>query len=189
VFDWLFEGRVSVYILLATAAAALLYTGLQWRKRSLLVAGGIVAALISVYFLLDRLVETGREQARRKLHEIAEAVKARDADRILGHVSERFSSQGRDHAALRGYVEARLRDRLIDELVIWDITFPDSPAAAADGELRVAFRARPHGARLGTTPPFLVEATFCRDADGEWRITAFLVFNPIVDSHTPLDLP
>ncbi len=188
-FDWLFEGRTSVYVLFAAAAAALLYTGLQARKRSLLVACGIVAALIGVYFLLDRMVETGREQVRRKVQDLAAGVSARDADRVLAHVSERFSSQGRNKAAMRNYVEARLRERRIDELTVRDVTFPDTGAPAAEAELRVTFRARPQSARHGPLPEFHVEATFGRDPDGEWRMTAFQFFNPVVDSRTPLQLP
>ena len=56
-FDWLFEGRVSVYVLLGVAAALLLYAGRARRQKSLLLAGGIVACLIGLYYLLDRFVE------------------------------------------------------------------------------------------------------------------------------------
>ena len=100
VFDWLFEGRVGVYVLLAAVAAALFYFGLQLRRRALFVAGGIAAALILVYFLLDRFVETDREQVQRKLIAMAEGVKARDADRIVTHVSTRFSGGRMNRAAI-----------------------------------------------------------------------------------------
>ena len=44
VFDWLFEGRLSVYILLAIAAVAFLYGWSQLRKRGFFIAAGIGCA-------------------------------------------------------------------------------------------------------------------------------------------------
>jgi hypothetical protein len=188
VFDWLFEGRANVYLLLAVAAAALLYLGVQTRRRSLLIAGGGVVVLMGVYFLLDRLVETGREQVRRKLLEMAEAVNARDTDRVMVHVSERFSSQNRDRPALRSFVDRHLRERSVDELAIGDVAFPDPPSSPGEGTLAVTFRARAHIARLGVVASAQVRATFGRDPDGQWRMTAFEVLNP-ADNTTPLPLP
>jgi len=189
VFDWLFEGRLTVYVVLAAVAATLLYVGVQRRRHEYLVAAGIVVALIGLYFLLDRLVETNREQVRRKLVEMADGVKDRDADRVLAHVSEKFATQGMDRAAFRRYVEARLSGRWLDELAMWDIEFPRGAKPDFDGAIRVTFRVRPKGARLGTTPPFLGEAAFVRDGDGQWRMAGFKVFHPVIDSHIPLDLP
>ena len=188
-FDWLFEGRLAVYVVLAVMAAPLLYVGIQRRERRYLVAGSVIVALIGVYFLLSRLRETDRAQVRRKLEEMAAAVKDRDADRILAHVSEKFATQGMDRQKFRRYVEGRLRGRWLEELAIWDIDFPDGAKPDADGIIRVTFRVRPKGPHLGTPPPFLGEASFVRDPDGQWRMTGFNVFHPFIDSHIPLDLP
>ena len=186
-FDWLFEGRTSVYILLAIGAVVLFYFGWQLRRRALFVAGGIAAALILVYFLLDRIVETDREQVRRKLLAMADGVKARDADRILAHVSEKFSSWGKNRATLRDYIVRHFQDGSIDELLIGDIEFPAGATPTAEGTVRVTFYAKPKSTRLGTTPSFPGEATFVRDLDGEWRVTGFNIFEPFVNSNAPLE--
>ena len=188
-FDWLFEGRTIVYVLLGVAAAALLYLGFTRKRRGLLVAGGIVAALIGLYFLLDRLVETDREQIRRSLSDMADAVKAADTERILSHISPKFSAWGMDRAAFRGYVDRNLRGRLVDELLIWDVAFPNGGTPTANGTIEVTFRAKPKSARLGMTPDFRGEATFARDSDGQWKMTGFKIFNPLIDASTPLERP
>ncbi len=188
-FDWLFEGRTSVYILLAAAVVGLFYCGLQLRRKELRWAAVVVAVLIGVYFLLDRLVETGREQVQRKLLEMADAVKAGDTDRVLEHVSSRFSTWGMDRSAFRSYVEPHLRGRRVEELTIWDIAFPRGDRSTADDTIRVTFGVRPKGAQLGTTPSFLGEASFVRDPDGQWRMAGFQVYNPIVNSSVPLERP
>ena len=118
---------------------------------------------------------------------MADGVKARNTDRVLTHISPKFSAYGRDRSEFRGYVESRLG--LVDDLVIWNIELPSGGSPAANGTLRVTFSAKPKGARLGTPPPFLVEASFVLDPDGQWRMKDFQVFNPIVDSHVPLPLP
>ena len=183
-FDWLFEGRTTVYVLLAAAAAVLLYTWWQTRRRALLAAGGVLVGLIGAYFLLDRLVETDREQVRRKVRELADAVNARDTDRVMANVSERFSSQGRNKAELRRYVETRFRERWIDGLTVRDIVV--SEEANPDGSLPVAFRAHAQSTRASFVPEVEVRATFGRDPDGQWRMAAFEVF---LLSNTPLELP
>jgi hypothetical protein len=188
VFDWLFEGRISVYILLGVTAALLFYVGRQEGQKRFLVAGGIVALLIGVYFLLDRLIETGREQVRRKLAETADAVQPGDLDRIMSLVSDRFSTWGMDRAGFRDFIAPELRTHTVEELEISGVTFPDGGAAAADGTMRVNFNARIKTARLGAGT-FLVEATFGRDADGQWRLTGYQVSNPLLNNGLPLERP
>src|SRR4051812_29579654 len=100
-FDWLFEGRLTVY--LALAVVALILLGLYWRdrRRWFLFGIGIVGVFVLTYLLLDRLVETNREQITRKLQEMAAGVKARSAERIFRHISDRFTFQGMNKATFR----------------------------------------------------------------------------------------
>ena len=149
-----------------------------------------MAVLVGLYFLLDRFVETDREQVKRQLMEMADEVKHGDAERIVSHLSPKFSVWGMDRSAFRNYVESGLRGRLISELVVYDIAFPDGGTPAADGSLGVSFKAKPKGDRLPSTLHFLCEATFVRDPDGQWRMTGFKVFNPPpLDGKTPLERP
>jgi hypothetical protein len=183
VFDWLFEGRTSVYLVLIVLGGVVV---LQWarvgfpivqetrtrpprRRLALLpILLVLIALLAGAYNLLDRLVETRREQITRKLQEMAAAVKARNVDHIFAHVSEQFNVQGMNRAAFRGYVETAIENRWADELVLWGDQFPDDSGG-------VNFFAKPKGPRLQDTA-FGVRGRFVLDSDGQWRLQGFEVF-------------
>ncbi len=189
VFDWLFEGRQSVYLVLAALAVLLgafwAWTGFPiFRERRakpnsrrpsesglafLPIMLAVIVLLAGCYFLMDRLVETNREQIERKLQEMARAVRARDADRIFSHISESFDANGRNKAAFREYVVSNFR--VVDELVVWEISFPDDSG-------KVQFNAKPRGSAIPGEAFVLVRGTFVRDADGQWRLQTFTLSLP-----------
>ncbi len=181
-FDWLFEGRPTVYLILIGAALLLVGMWTRDRKRGWLLGVGLLGLLTLSYFLLDRFVETAREQITRKLQEMAQAVKARDAERIFAHISDRFQFQGRNKGRFRGYVEGVMRSGGVTELVIWSVNVPDNSGV-------VRFRAKPSGNLVGTNVGYPVRARFVKESDGEWRLESFEIFNPFVQAETPLDLP
>jgi hypothetical protein len=185
VFYWLFEGWPSVYVLLLVLGVI---TAGMWSRNGFVlfqekkrtksspkpdrrlalppIVLVVVALLIGVYFLLDRLVETRREEIKRKVREMAAAVRTRNVDRIFSHISEQFHLQNMNRATFRGYVEAALENREVEELEVWDEQFPDDSG-------RVNFRAVPKGGRFGGGAQFLVRGQFGLDPDGQWRLRGF----------------
>src|SRR5437763_1298069 len=107
-FDWLFEGKLAVYVLLGAVAAAILALWWQRRDRGYLYAFAGVAGVALVYFLLDLVRETPRAKARHALEDMADAVNKRDVKRLLGHFSTAVRFQGRDKEAFRGRVGGAL---------------------------------------------------------------------------------
>jgi hypothetical protein len=191
VFDWLFEGRLAVYVVLATVAVLLLVLWQQSRKRYLLIAIASVASLAGIYFLLDHFVETDREQIERKIQEMGAAVRARSVDDIFQHISSRFRRGGQDRESFRHSVDAALRGNLIAEIVVWDIDVPsDFRTNSGETQLaRVEFNVKARGGRVGETPPHHCRAQFIRDPDGQWRLQGFDLFNPLVDTNQPIQIP
>jgi hypothetical protein len=200
VFDWLFEGRQTVYVVLAAAAALLLVAWWQTRKRYWLIGAGAVVGLVGLYFLLDRLVETDREQVVRKVREMAAAVEARNIDGIFVHVSKEFRLGGLDKDGFRSFAEQAIRLRQVEEVEVWDFDVP--PAYRSPHESRVggstrqtlvaqvAFRAKPKGNGPGMEGVgYPCEARFVRDPDGQWRLLDFQVFKPVSDTKEPLPIP
>jgi hypothetical protein len=179
-FDWLFEGRLTIYLSLAAAALILLGLWYRDRRRFWLFPVGAVGLLLLTYFLMDRLVETGREQIARKLQEMAAAVKARNADRIFTHISDRFTFQGLNKAGFRSYVEELLSRGRVDDLAIWDVEVADS----SSGQVR--FRAKPRGSLQGIEAPWVVRARFVQESGGEWRLESFQLSSPL---DAPIDIP
>ena len=179
-FDWLFEGRLSVYLFLAVVA--LLFVALYWRtrKRYWIIPVAAMGLVLAAYFLMDRFVETRREQITRKLGEMASAVQRRDADTIFRHVAQDFRVGSLDRSAFRGYVESAF-NRGVTSLRVWEFQFPDDTG-------RVVFFAKPEAPALGATTHYLVRAEFVREG-AEWRLRTFQIFNPFVNTETPLEIP
>ena len=197
-FDWLFEGQTTVYVVLAAATVILFVAWWQTRKRYWFYGTVAFLALIGLYFLLDRLVETDREQIERKLNEMAAGVRERNVDRIFAHVSEQFRLNNSDRAAFRAFAEGAIRTGQVTEVRVRDPQFPDDfrsterrtvRGASQQVQLaRVQFRALLEGPQL-TNAQFLVRATFVRDPDGQLRLLDFQLFNPFVDQNQPIQLP
>ncbi len=184
-FDWLFEGRPVIYWLLGVVAVLLLLVWWRNRQRAFLIAAAVAVALAGVYFLLSLTVETPRAQIARKLQEMASAVKARDVDGVFKHIAKDFTFRGQDRAAFRGYVDMVLKRGWIDELVIYD---EDWPAGGDERTRIVSFMAKPKSAALGDQPAYPVEAKFVREADGQWRMQGFEVYNPVAGKQK-MDIP
>jgi hypothetical protein len=192
-FDWLFEGRPSVYAFLAALAGVTLYARWVTRKRRWLYRLGAVAALAGGYFLLDRLVETSREQIERNLNDMVAGVKARDRDRVFDHFADDFRWRKFDRGALRLLADSH--GWQLGEPIVWDCRFPSDykssvltrvPGEGQDPPPRwVLFRMK----RKGDAVAFDCEALFVRESDGRWRMRHFEVFNPVVESTRPLDVP
>src|SRR5262245_24050769 len=107
--EWLFEGRLSVTLLLAAGVVFCLALGWQRRQRSLFTIAGVLGLLLAGYYLLDRLVETDAEQIRRKIQALADAANAHDVNGILLHVSDNFrGTNAKSKAELRALAHQHL---------------------------------------------------------------------------------
>jgi hypothetical protein len=185
VFDWLFEGRSAVYLALAVAAGLLLALWVRDRRRHWLLGVGFVGVLALLYLLLDRVVETNREQVVRKVKEMAEAVKTRDTGRLFAHISDQFRRGSLNKSAFRQAVEGAFNQRQVESVTVWEFDFPEGTSGEG-GRLPVVFQAKPHGGPADGAF-FRFQAEFVRDPDGQWRLQGFQFFYPT--SNQPLQIP
>jgi hypothetical protein len=183
VFDWLFEGHLSVYLALAIAAGVSLYWGVtlfRWRGRRrqsypYLAAGGVALALMGLYFVLDRAVETDREQVVRKLNEMAAAVARRDLDAIFEPISDSYRSpQGKTKQQTRDFARVQLDSGRVREMAIWDISIRSLDRGAGRGQ--VLFRLKPKGPEFQMDG--LCEAELDFDPAHGWRIRSTHFWGP-----------
>jgi hypothetical protein len=186
VFDWLFEGRPTAYMLLGMAAALMVVMWWLDRKRRWLISIGAIALLAFAYFLLDRLVETGREQIRRRLGEMAKAVQENKPDAVMTHVSDRFQWEGLNKQEF----EERMRQSLprVEKLILWDFRFLNGWPPPDGQPVRVDFQAKAIGAFNPQGLASRCEADFVRDPDGAWRLQNFRVFEPGLNNTTPFSI-
>jgi hypothetical protein len=196
VYDWLFEGRLSVYIPLIAAALVCLVVWKQTPRRIFLLGFAAAALLAGAYFLLDLAVETDREQIERKTKEMAGGVRAQNIAAILGHVSGDFRHGSMTRELFDHFAESAIRGHRVEEVEVWDFHFPDDfrgpfriPSTGRDTLVaRVSFTAKPKGG-MASEAFYRCEAQFVRDPDGQWRLFDFRIFNPAMESTQPLEIP
>lgn len=178
-FDWLFEGRLTVYILLLLAGAVLLVLWWQQRSRRLLKALGVVVVLALLYFLLNLLVTTDRERVAGKIRDMAEAFDKRDFDRLFANISDSFRYHDWDKKAMREAVRS-----VLDRYNVRDAGVKNVDVYEVDRDRKIA-RVRFDGGaeiREGVRVPVRCEADFTLEADGEWRLSGLRFYKPFVDS-------
>ncbi|HEY7326532.1 MAG TPA: hypothetical protein VH592_02755 [Gemmataceae bacterium] len=174
-FDWLFEGRTSVYAVLAALVVFLLLAWWQMRKRWLLAGVALTMALVGLYALLDKAVETDREQIVRRLKEMVAAVNAHNLEAAFVHISERFHSQGgKSKRELRELAQASLESRRVESVQVWDIVIEGRPSRE-QGEVHVFFSAKTHNAQEFLTD---CDSVFEFDPQHGWQLRGFRLLKP-----------
>jgi hypothetical protein len=174
-FDWLFEGRTSVYAVLAALVVFLLLAWWQMRKRWLLAGVVLTIALVGLYALLDKVVETDREHIVRRLKEMVAAVNVHNLDAAFVHISERFRSQGgKSKRELRDLAQASLDGRRVESVQVWDIVIEGHPSRER-GEVHVFFSAKTHNGQEFLTD---CDSVFEFDSQQGWQLRSFRLLKP-----------
>jgi hypothetical protein len=191
--EWLFEGQLTVYVVLAVSLIFFLIAWIQTPRRSYLIGCIVLAAFIALYALLDFLVETDREQITHAVKDMSQGVLSRDVNRIFSRISDTYNRHGSNKATFRLASEGVINSREVDQMPVWGWEFaPDyrSKESASDTHENVAhlrFMAKPigvHGQMI-----YLVDAIMHRDSDGQWRLQSWEVFDPYHEGTTPLTVP
>jgi hypothetical protein len=186
-FDWLFEGRTSVYIFLAGVAIVLLVLWWQNRNGRFLQALGIVGALAGVYYLLDLMVETDRELAKRNVEEMAASVEKRDLDGLFTHISDNFISPGRQNKTqLRQQAERYINEGLVTSITVWQVDFP-AGLSREMGTCKGSFMFKVRGRIMGESEnmQFLCEGVFRFHEQHGWQLESCRISNPLGTEEIP----
>ena len=185
--DWLAEGDLTVYFLLA--CSAVLFGVLWWRTRKRAFAAAAAASALAIVgvYLIDRAVESDREQLQRKVQVIADGVRARDFGRVFGQVSDSFNRRGLDKGGFRRFAEQTAQARNVTDFTAWNFALLSASREQRRAELEFNFKIQ--GNWSAGTEFFLAHTTWALDPDGEWRIQHFDVFNPYSDVRTPIEIP
>jgi hypothetical protein len=184
VFDWLFEGP-TVYVALAALAAFLLVLWWQTRKRWCLIGVAVVVGLIGLYAILDRVVETDREQIVRKVNALAAGVNAHNLDAAFVHISEQFrSAGGKSKKELRATGQSYLDQKIIERVDVWDIAVEGKPSREKR-EAHVRFSGKVHGSQEFLTD---CDALFAFEPEHGWQLKGFRLLKPQTTEEWPLQI-
>ncbi|HXG11247.1 MAG TPA: hypothetical protein VNK04_15925 [Gemmataceae bacterium] len=198
---WLAENPTTVYAILGALALVVLIAAWMNRDRFIpielvrdrrkeprtinaLALGGILVALLAVLAglvaLIDYLVVTDQEQIVRIIEEMADGVRSRDTERVFRHVSESFSARGRGKKEFREFARRYIESGEVTDVVVWEFRF-EGEEPRANKLAKVFFYAKARANIRGSRqdPFYLVEADFCLDPDGQWRLKWFQFRNPV----------
>ncbi len=172
-FDWLFEGRSIVYLLLGLVAIVLVLVWYQSRNRKVLIGLAATLLLIGLYALLDVLVVTDREQIEREIQAMGKEVVAGNVEGLFSHLSKAPDARfiGVDRNAFRHTAELGLKHYKVHDFAVWDYDLVDMK----NGTAHVTFRAKPQ-IDVSVPPYFRCEAVFVRE-DNQWKMKTLRVFS------------
>jgi hypothetical protein len=164
----------ALYIILAIVVVMLTALYLRSRKRGDLIRLVVGAAALAALFIIDRLVESPREEATRKMREIVVATQAKKGDDLFKNVSESFSWNGLNKVQFRQRWDgvAAIPDFHgidVDNLGRGDYEPID------DHKVKIGFDVWPRSYGLPEYR-YYCRATFVKDPDGQFRMQTFDLF-------------
>jgi hypothetical protein len=181
---WVVDNAILFYLLLGLVGLALAAGWWMTRDRRYLIGLAVVFGLALLVWLLTRLIITDRQQLRHIIEEMAEAVGDRKPEVIVKHLSRDFDYYGLTRATMAQHVANAIRDYDLRYVGVWE--FDIEKLSRAEGKATVAFRAK---VDLGENRSQWVCRGFFVLEDGQWRMKGFNIYNPVVNTDQPIQIP
>jgi hypothetical protein len=183
------DPSLALYVILIVVAAV---TGMMWsrnRSRSNRINFGIAAAALLALFLIDWFVESPREEAARRVQEMAAlASNPPNPDQFVEHVSASFIYNGKDREAVRHSGAWGLVRQHNAQVTVSGLGKGDDFTQHSESEVEIGFYAKaqvPSGERLLR----YIKARFVRDPDGAWRVKTMKFYSPGVSGQQEDPIP
>jgi hypothetical protein len=161
----------TMYIVFGAMVVVLGALALRRQKKSDVITFVVAAVLLLALYLIDRAVESPREQVVRNLNEIQSASQAKNYDEAFKHISDSFQYKSLDKKALRE--KARMGEQYFPEgISIFDAKRSDFKEMV-DGTLEQEFKVQPKG---HAEFQYYCVGVFKKDPDGEWRLITFRLY-------------
>lgn len=175
--SFLSDPSPTIFLLLIAAAAGAGWYAFREQTRKSLRPLAVVLGLLLLLFVLDFAFESPREEATRKIQEMADAASNQQPDKFVEHVSERFDAGGSSREKLRNSVAWGIIKRFNARVAVWD--FDRSLFEwTGDNEFKIEFLAKGESRTEGGFVMRYVRATFVRDPDGQYRLRDIKFYNP-----------
>jgi len=173
----------TLYIVLGAIVVVLGSIAARRQKRADVINFAIPAAALLALFLIDRFIESPREQTVRKIADMGRASRDKKYDELFKHVSDSFKYKSTDKKALmeRAKQAEGIGFGGIAEYALDRSQFKQIDETTLEQGFRVKHNGQPE-------LHFFVVGTFKKEADGEWRLTTFKLFDP-VNSNDEKDIP
>lgn len=175
--SFLADDPTLVYLILATLALGLGAAFWRTRKQKLLLAAGGAVALLGIVALIDALIDTPREKVERSFSRMTASAKRADIPGVFQGMSPSFRFGNMNKDAFQKSCTDAAKHWQVTEVVLWEADIRDIKESAGTAE--VEFRAKARGSFGGGYDYYFVRSVWVRDADGEWRMQSFRLFNPV----------
>jgi hypothetical protein len=165
----------SLYIILGTIVVVLGALWFRNRTRSSLIQFAIGAGLLALVFLIDSSVESPREEAVRRIQEMAAATRNRNLDNLLRHVHDSFRSKSWDRAGLGNAVRRAQERSEWAGAEAWSFE-RDAFRQIDDNTIEIGFLGQASG--FPQTLHWCV-AVFKEQSNGSWLLTGLRFYDPL----------
>lgn len=178
--DFIADPPQWVYLVLA---GLLVVTGAltaQKQDRRTALAFGVAFLLMLAVFLLDKFLESPREEAVRRAHMIGLAADAKNPDLFVEHVADKVSVQtdlGQTKVATREELRKSQFWKLLKDFSVRVSVSGfsrDDVKQIDENSVEIGFTAK--GEAQGKQIPVYCRATFAKQPDGTYKLTAFKSF-------------
>jgi len=135
--------------------------------------------------LCDYFFESDREQIQRKLKEMSEGVHDRNMTRVFNNISDSFHVGNADKATLRRLADTHVQSGQVTEVKFSNLEIP--PIESGSKKATAEFLVKVEGG-FGTGL-YRCKAVFGKEANNQWLLQSFEIFNPAADSNQPIPVP
>jgi hypothetical protein len=184
VLFWLVDNAQILYLFIGMVAFALAAAWWMTRQRVYLIGLAATVGLFLAIWLLGRLIITDREQIRRNVFAMRDAVIDGKPDDLVKHIAREFEFQGMDRQRFIDYAKQFLPRKRVQDIHIFN--YDTEELSGAEGKARVAFRVRA-STDFGEGM-YMVRLDFVREGE-HWRLRRCRFFNPIVNQDQPIQVP
>jgi hypothetical protein len=167
---FLSDPPLALFLVLLVGLVA---AGAVWwrtRNRKAAAAAGLFAFLLVLVFLIDRFVESPREEATRKIMSMADAATRSDPAAFVEHVSNRFNYQGASKDDVRKAPAWDAIRQYQATVAVWGFS-RDDVETKGDTEVTIGFYAKGESRSHRSALVRYIQATFQKDPDGQYRLT------------------
>jgi len=171
---FLSDPTLTLYVLLVLFAAFFGWLWSRKRDRRTRILATVAVALTVMLFACDFLIESPREQAVRKIRAMEASANSRDWVNTFKHVSEKFRYDSKTKAAFRSAVAPLAAQH--NATVHFKDFDRDNVTYLPNDQIRLGFVVR-FSATGVELVPFYMEATFAQEADREYRMIGFTMYD------------
>jgi hypothetical protein len=176
-----------VYLLLAGLLVVTGALAAQKQDRRAALAFGLSFLLMLLVFVLDKALESPREEATRRVYMMQIAADTKNPDLFVEHVADRLEVQGKPTTRedLRKSMFWPLLKSFDVRVAVWGFS-RDDVKEIDENTVEIGFMAKGEGG--GKQIPVYCRGTFRKQPDGSYKMVAFKAVDPI-NRNNPVEIP